>query len=188
MFIRSSSCFKNYCCVGHLEILNLTQNWQWYVCISYLFDMKFAVTSTTHLQESWVVLKHQFPHVLLPPAPQDHLQEKQFQPFVGLKKTMHNLGEPLCLEMEAMKLNGRAHSSRSFRRISFQWHTIWAKLKKKNLILVSFASMLVLLWRVSYLEMQFLLCYFIWFSSAFAIRQCCPYGLLSEIYPWFYCL
>lgn len=45
---------------------------------------------------------------------------------------MQNSGEPFCLEMEAIKLNGKTHSSSSFMRISFQWYTIWIKFKKKS--------------------------------------------------------
>lgn len=111
-----------------------------------------------------------------------------YEPFVRQKKTtMQNSGEPLCLEMEAIKLNGKARSSSSFMSIFSVIHYL-NQVQEKNLGLVSFTSTLVLLWRASYPEMWVLLCYLIWFSSAFKRRQCCLHGLLSQICQWFYCL
>lgn len=70
--------------------------------------------------------------------------------------------------------------------VSFQQYPLWIELKK-NLILVGFTSTLVSLWRASYLEVQLLLHYCIWFSSAFEIRQCCQHAFfitnISMILP-----
>lgn len=44
-------------------------------------------------------------------------------PLGKRKSPKQNSGEPFCLEMEAIKLDGKAHSSRSVMRISFQWNT-----------------------------------------------------------------
>lgn len=40
--------------------------------------------------------------------------------------------------------------------------------------------------KITILKMQLLLCYFIWFRSAFRIRQRCLCGLLSQICRWLY--
>lgn len=56
--------------------------------------------------------------------------------------------------MEAIKLDGKAHSSHSVMRISFQWNTE-VNFKKKGLFFVGFTSTPVWLWRSPYLKCSF---------------------------------
>lgn len=101
------------------------------------------------------------------------------------KKPKQNSGEPFCLEMEAIKLDGKAHSSHPVMRISFQWNTE-VKFKKKKADFCRFFKYTGVAVKITIFKMQLLLCYFIWFRSAFQIRQCCLCGLLSQICWWLY--
>lgn len=81
------------------------------------------------------------------------------------KTPKYNSGEPFCLEMEAIKLDGEAHSSHSVMRISSQWNTK-SKSKLKSLIFVGFYKYSGTAEKITILKMQLLWCYFIWLKKA----------------------
>lgn len=124
MFIHSSSSFKNPCCFGHLEGSSLRQK-----CLP-VTHKHFLLTSCgicchsyhpsageiSSFKTSISKCPLTFCCMGLPPGGS----------FFGLplgkknKTPKYNSGEPFCLEMEAIKLDGEAHSSHSVMRISSQ--------------------------------------------------------------------
>lgn len=155
MFIHSSNCFKNPCCVGHLEGSSLSQKCQWHTCIYFLLTWYGICCHFYHpsagemssFKTSISKCPPTFCYMGLPPW------GSIFGLPLGKKpenKPQQNSGEPFCLEMEAIKLDGKAHISHSVMRISFQWNTE-IKLKKKSLIFVGFTSTVIWLWRSPYL-------------------------------------